>query len=81
METKIEMAVVPEKTCKIVNDASIARKLLKDGYKMVDIKPKRNHERETIFVFEISDGFMNKMDEYIVAKKNSRDMKDKKTEE
>jgi len=79
METKIEMAVVPEekveKTCKIVNDASIARKLLKDGFKMVDIKPKRNHERETIFVFEVSDGFMSKMEEYINAKKSGKDKK------
>lgn len=75
MKTKIEMAVVPEKTCKIVNDASIARKLLKDGFKMVDIKPKRNHERETIFVFEVSDGFMSKMEEYINAKKSGKDRK------
>lgn len=81
METKIEMAVIPEKTCKIVNDASIARKLLKDGYHMVDIKPKRNHERETIFVFENSGGFMEKLDEYIAAKKNSKGKKEEKTEE
>ena len=76
---QIDMAVVPEKENKIVSEASIARKLLKDGFKMVDIKPKRNHERETIFVFEISDGFMDKMDEYITAKKNSK--KEKKEEE
>jgi hypothetical protein len=42
---------------------------------MVDIKPKRNHERETIFVFEVSDGFMGKMEEYINAKKSGKDKK------
>ena len=39
MENKIEMAVLPE--YKIVSDPAIARKLLKDGYRIADIKPKR----------------------------------------
>lgn len=69
----VEMAVVPELTYKIVNDASIARKLLKDGYKIGDIKPKRGHERETIFVFEITEGFMDKLQLYISEKKNNKE--------
>lgn len=66
---QIEMAVVPEKENKIVSEASIARKLLKDGYRVVDIKPKRNRERETIFVFKNENGFMNKLSEYIQERK------------
>lgn len=63
-----ETAVVPQ--CKVVAEASIARKLLKDGYKVVDIKPKRNHERESIFLFEVVPGFMETMNKYIDEKKN-----------
>ncbi len=64
------MAVVPQ--CKIVADASVARKLLKDGYKVVDIKPKKGRERESIFIFEVVPGFMEKMGEYIEEKKNKK---------
>ena len=39
MKTEIEMAIVPEG--KIVSDASIARKLIRDGYRIIDIKPKK----------------------------------------
>ena len=71
METnKIEMAVVPEN--KIVTEAAIARKLLKDGYTIVDIKPKKGAVRESIFVFKNVPGFMDKMGEYIAERKEKR---------
>lgn len=70
---EIEMAVVPEKNYKVVSTPSIARKLLKDGYRVADIKPKHGHERETIFVFEVSGDFMNKLTEYIKEKKEVKD--------
>lgn len=79
METKIEMAVVPE--FKIVSDPSIVRKLLKDGYRIADIKPKKGHERESVFVFKVENGFMEKMGEYIKAKKDGKGNKEEKTEE
>lgn len=72
------MAVVPE--YKIITDAPIARKLLKDGYRIADIKPKRGKERESIFVFEVSPGFMEKMSEYIDSRKNKKESKDSKEE-
>lgn len=75
---QIDMAVVPEKENKIVSEASIARKLLKDGYRVVDIKPKRGHERETIFIFKNEYGFMDKLGEYIQER---RDKYAKKEEE
>ena len=70
METNnIEFGVVPDKNGKIVSDAAIARKLLKDGYRIIDIKPKRGHERETIFVFENSGDFIEKMNQYVNERK------------
>jgi len=66
---QIDMAVVPEKGNKIVSEASIARKLLKDGYRIVDIKPKRGRNKETIFVFKNEYDFMEKLSEYIKERK------------
>lgn len=74
---ELEFAVVPEEnTCKLVTDVAIARKLLKDGYHIVDIKPKRGHERETVFIFEVVPGFMEKMGEYIQMRKERRTTKE-----
>ena len=79
MEAKnIELGVVPEKECKIVSDAAISRKLLKDGFRIVDIKPKRGHTRESIFVFEVVPGFMEKMGEYVAERKASKEEKKEK---
>ena len=75
MENKIEMAVVPEKEYKVVSDASISRRLLKDGYKLIDIKPKKGHERETVFIFKVEDGFAGAFDKYIAEKKERREKK------
>lgn len=75
MENKIEMAVVPEKEYKVVSDASISRRLLKDGYKLIDIKPKKGHERETVFIFKVEDGFTSAFDKYIAEKKERREKK------
>ena len=74
MENKIELGVVEEqKTCKIVSDASIARRLLKDGYRIIDIKPKRGHERESIFVFAVEGNFMEVMGKYIQESKEKKE--------
>lgn len=67
--SEVVFGVVPENRSKIVTEAPIARKLLKDGYRIIDIKPKRGHERETIFVFENSDGFNEKLNAYIEERK------------
>ena len=64
-ENRIELGVVPDKENKIVSDAAIARKLLKDGYRVVDIKPKRGREKESIFVFSVVPGFMDRLTMYI----------------
>lgn len=74
--SEIEFGVVPEKKTKIVMDAPIARKLLKDGFKIVDIKPKRDHPRETIFVFENSAEFADKLNQYIEERKEASKKKE-----
>jgi len=73
--SQIEMAVVPDDDYKIVSVASIARKLIRDGYHVVDIKPKRNFERETVFVFKNENGFMTKYSEYLQERKAHRGKK------
>lgn len=66
--TNIEMAVVPEKTTKVVPDPVIARKLIQEGYSIIDIKPKKNFPKETAFVFKVTDGFMEDLNKLIEEK-------------
>lgn len=73
---QIELAIVPEKEYKVVSDASIARKLLKDGYRIVDIKPKVGTPRATVFVFAVEGDFMNTMGRYIQERKEKFDKKE-----
>lgn len=80
-EMNIELGVVPEKECKIVSEPSIARKLLKDGFKIVDIKPKKGAARESIFVFGVEGNFMETLAKYIEERKEKkREMKQGKAE-
>lgn len=74
MEQKVEMAVVPNKVenenkdFKVVSDPSIARKLLKDGFTIADIKSKKSYPRESVFVFKVEDGFMDKLNGYLESR-------------
>lgn len=42
---------------RLVFDAKMARKLLKQGFVVIDIKPNRENTDKTIFVFENTDEF------------------------
>lgn len=53
---------------RIVIKPSVARKLLKDGYKIIDIKPQRKETGEVdytrcVFLFENTDGLDKKIKE------------------
>lgn len=71
----VEMAVLPKN--KIVSDAPVARKLIKDGYRVIDIKPKKNSPKESVFIFEVVPGFMEKMNEYNMERKEKKEEKKK----
>lgn len=70
--SEIEFGVVPENKPRVVSEAPVARKLIKDGYKVIDIKPKRGHSRETVFVFEAGEGFAEKVEQYTNERKERR---------
>ena len=42
---------------RLIFDAKIARKLLKQGFVVIDIKPNRENTEKSIFVFENTDEF------------------------
>ena len=52
-----------EKSIVIFNPA-LARNLLKQGYRIIDIKANREDEKRTVFVFKVEDGFMEYVDNY-----------------
>ena len=70
--SEIEFGVVPEKKPRVVSEAPVARKLIKDGYKVIDIKPKRGHARETVFVFEADEGLNERVEQYTNERKEKR---------
>ena len=61
---------------RLIFDAKIARKLLKQGFVVIDIKPNRENTDKSIFVFENTEDFQNAltqlMDE-IKAKKEAEE--------
>lgn len=62
----------------LVIKPTIARKLLKDGYKIIDIKPQRNVETNQydftrcVFVFEGKDGLHASIEKYKSELENNR---------
>ena len=60
-----EFGVVPNKTIlvekrfKTIFNPGIARRLLKLGNAIIDIKPDRNNPAKTLFIFEINEKFNN----------------------
>lgn len=42
---------------KLIFSPQLAQWLLHNGYQIVDLKPKRGNEKETVFVFEKGVGF------------------------
>ena len=49
---------------KVVIQPDLARNLLKKGYKIVDIKPRRKIPEATSFVFEIEEGLLEFIDSW-----------------
>lgn len=60
------------RTSRLIFDAKMARKLLKQGFVVIDIKPNRENTDKTIFVFENTDEFkvaLEKLMDELRAKK------------
>lgn len=61
---------------RLIFDAKIARKLLKQGFVVTDIKPNRENTDKSIFIFENTDEFkiaLNQVMDEIKAKKEMTD--------
>lgn len=46
---------------KLIFSPQLAQYLLHSGFTIVELKPKRNYENETVFVFKLEDGFEDAM--------------------
>jgi translation initiation factor 1 (eIF-1/SUI1) len=59
---------------RLIFDAKIARKLLKQGFVVIDIKPNRENTDKSIFVFENTEDFqtaLEKLMDELKAKKEA----------
>ena len=72
----MEMKEKDMRKSRLIFDARIARKLLKQGFVVIDIKPNRENTDKSIFVFENTENFKQAltqiMDE-IKAKKEAEE--------
>jgi hypothetical protein len=53
------------KEAKLVFCADLARRLLKNGHRIIDIKPHRENRDRTVFVFEVTEEFLNDLEKEI----------------
>ena len=53
-----------EKKFKVIFSPQLANYLLKNNYNIVKLKPKHNTENESVYVFEVKDGFYDVMEEW-----------------
>ena len=60
---------------RLIFDAKIARKLLKMGYVVIDIKPNRENTEKTIFFFENTDEFKNTLSQVMDEMKTKTEAK------
>jgi len=51
-----------EKEFILISNASIARKLLKSGFTIVDIKPHRLNKVRTVFIFKRTESILNEIE-------------------
>lgn len=55
---------------KLIFSPQLAQWLLNHKYTIVDIKPKREYPNETVFVFEIKDGFLESIKDWLCLKES-----------
>ena len=55
---------IDEPIFKLIFSPQIARTLLKAGYTIVDIKPRKDSPDEVVFIFEVEDGFYDVIEKW-----------------
>ena len=58
---------------KLIFSPQLAQWLLNNDFIIVDIKPKRNYPNETVFVFEVKEGFLESIQEWLDLKESDED--------
>lgn len=58
---------------KLIFSPQLAQWLLNHHYTIVDIKPKRSYPNETVFVFEVADGFQESINQWLNLKESDED--------
>ena len=58
---------------KLIFSPQLAQWLLNNDFTIVDIKPKRNYPNETVFVFEVKEGFQESIQEWLDLKESDED--------
>jgi predicted CoA-binding protein len=49
---------------KIIYSTKLARRLIKEGYRIIDVKPNKNNLDRTVFIFEYTPGLIAVLDQY-----------------
>ena len=60
---------------RLVTDARVARKLLKKGYFVIDIKPNKSNPDKSVFIFENTDEFKIALEEVTAELKAKDELK------
>lgn len=58
---------------KLIFSPQLAQWLLNHHFTIVDIKPKRDYPNETVFVFEIKEGFLDSIKDWLNVKESDED--------
>jgi hypothetical protein len=65
---------------RLIFDANIARKLLKQGFVVIDIKPNRENVDKSIFVFENTEEFKKALEQLMDEIKAKKEFEEEKPE-
>lgn len=58
---------------KLIFSPQLAQWLLNNKFTIVDIKPKRDYPNETVFVFEVKEGFLESIKDWLDLKESDED--------
>lgn len=65
---------------RLVTDPRVARKLLKKGYVVIDIKPNKSNPDKSVFIFENTEEFKVALEEVTAEIKVKEEVKEEITE-